>query len=67
MTTWWEERVACITEATEIVSAQTGCTRAEALAQFRLRAEAAETDLEEIAASVLALQVLFDRAPVAVT
>jgi AmiR/NasT family two-component response regulator len=66
MRNWWDTRVALVTEATEVVAAQTGCTPGEALAQLRVRAEAAESDLEEIATSILALQVLFDASPVSV-
>ena len=65
MATWWEQRAARVTQAAEIVAEQTGCSPGEALAQLRLRAEVAKTDLEEVALSVLALQALFDSRAVA--
>ena len=60
MATWWEQRAARVAQAAEIVAEQTGCAPGEALAQLRLRAEAAATDLEEVALAVLALQVLIE-------
>jgi AmiR/NasT family two-component response regulator len=59
MTTWWEERTALIAEATAIIAAQTGCSPSEAIAQLRQRAEAAETDLEDVATLIVASRTLF--------
>jgi AmiR/NasT family two-component response regulator len=67
MTTWWEVRVNLVNDATAVVAAQNGCTPTEALAQLRVRAEATETDLEDVAKAVLALQILLDPNPVSVT
>jgi hypothetical protein len=53
MATWWEEREALVTEAIAMVSAQSRCTRAEAIALLRRRAEATDADLEAVAAAVV--------------
>ena len=53
MSTWWEERVALVAEATDMIRAQTGCTYSEAIASLRERARSADTDLETAAAAVV--------------
>jgi hypothetical protein len=53
MSTWWEERVALVTEATDMIRVQTGCSYGEAIASLRERARSADTDLETAASAVV--------------
>jgi len=53
MSTWWEERVALVAEATDMIRAQTGCTYGEAISSLRERAARAGTDLETAASSLI--------------
>ena len=53
MATWWDEREALVNGAIAIVSGQSRCTRAEAIALLRRRAEATNTDLEAAAHAVI--------------
>jgi hypothetical protein len=56
MSTWWEQRVARVTEAANMVARQTGCSMGEALSMLRQRADLDGTDLEEIAETVIGQQ-----------
>jgi hypothetical protein len=56
MSTWWEQRVARITEAADMVAHQTGCSMGEAISMLRQRAELERTDLEQIAETVIGQQ-----------
>jgi hypothetical protein len=56
MSTWWEQRVAHVTEAANMVARQTGCSMGEALSMLRQRAEKDGTDLEEISETVIGKQ-----------
>lgn len=56
MTTWWDERMARVTEAVDMVARQRACTTGEAIAVLRQRAQLEGTDLEEIAETVLGQQ-----------
>jgi hypothetical protein len=53
MSTWWEQRVARVTEAANIVARQAGCSMGEAISILRQRAELDGMDLEEIAETVI--------------
>jgi hypothetical protein len=56
MSTWWEQRVAHVTEAANMVARQAGCSMGEALSMLRQRAERDGMDLEEVAETVVGQQ-----------
>jgi hypothetical protein len=60
MSTWWEQRVARVTEAASIVAHRTGCPMGDALSILRQRAELDGMDLEEVAETVIREQTRLD-------
>ena len=61
MTVWWTERNERVNRAIEMVIAQTGCERSEALALLRQRAELTESDLDQTSIGVIAGRIRFGR------